>query len=528
MMLALPAGSAEAMMSVRRQALASTNTWPTTSPEGLGLPRFANWPRQIVDVEPQRRGDREDGRERRVPGRASLQRSERPGCQPSLKGDVLLAECSSKTSTPDVWAERATRIIELHLCELTANRKCVPGHLFPETCCSHARTRLPSQGGAGKEPRDGMSIMGASVGQRLVLPMRRRALALAAPRPSLREASMLRRVTRPMLVVGTLVLLAGCTSVNGHLYPSFAAPSPTPASAAVSSTSGSAKTGDASENRRQAILAKLDEARRIAGGDVLQAPLIASLLASDQLDSADQVAEQALSWAKTNRAAIDADAARRKVAADAEAARKAEEADRKQKGDDAMALCLSDPAKCKDACAKNVAAYECAVLGAMYAHGDKQLGLTAPDYRRALSILKAGCVAGNTMTCTAERNLRENAGSCIGATCTALCDAGLGNACATQATAFSDGNGVPRNPAAANELLKKACAYDSANGCFRLAAAYINGIGMRRNIAAAREPLMKACDLGESMACQTYCEMLGLSQARAFDARCNQPPPGTR
>ena len=138
----------------RRWALASVNSWPTTATEGLRLLALPDGASQVVYVEPERRRDRQDRRERRVARLTSLKSAKTPRCEPSLVRDVFLAERGTKAGTPDVPAQARDEVVELHAGEVTANRKCEPGHMIPETCCSNegSGVRLqsaPGNGGGG-------------------------------------------------------------------------------------------------------------------------------------------------------------------------------------------------------------------------------------------------------------------------------------------------------------------------------------------------------------------------------------------
>jgi soluble cytochrome b562 len=94
------------------------------------------------------------------------------------------------------------------------------------------------------------------------------------------------------------------------------------------------------------------------------------------------------------------------------AARKKEAEEMKAASEATLARCEGDMGKCRDACAKDVASYECAVLGVMYQNTDKvwlkqHLGLNAPDDQKAASMLQAGCVGGSKFACNLKTKLDE-------------------------------------------------------------------------------------------------------------------------
>ena len=94
--------------------LPSVNSRTTTSSERLRLPALPDGAGQVVNVEPQGGGDRQDGRERGVPRLPPLQGSERARREPCLEGDMLLAQCGTEPGTPDVPTQTLDEIVKLH------------------------------------------------------------------------------------------------------------------------------------------------------------------------------------------------------------------------------------------------------------------------------------------------------------------------------------------------------------------------------------------------------------------------------
>jgi len=162
--------------------LPPVNSRTTTSSERLRLPALPDGAGQVVNVEPQGDGDRQDGRERGVPRLPPLQGSERARREPRLEGDMLLAQCGTEPGTPDVPTQTLDEIVKLHARQGTANGKCIPGHMMPETCCSNAGTRLPSQDAHGD-----------------------RAVSVREP------GAVMKRIVSKVAVTALLVLLSGCT-----------------------------------------------------------------------------------------------------------------------------------------------------------------------------------------------------------------------------------------------------------------------------------------------------------------------------
>ncbi len=135
-------------------------TWAAASAERLRLLALADRPRQVVDVESERRGHGEQGRERRVAGLSPLKSAEAPSSEPGTVCHVLLAQCRAKARTPDVPAKARDEVVELHPREGTASRKYVPGYMIPETCCLNGGTRVPLQVALGEPCGCGASVPG--------------------------------------------------------------------------------------------------------------------------------------------------------------------------------------------------------------------------------------------------------------------------------------------------------------------------------------------------------------------------------
>jgi TPR repeat protein len=273
------------------------------------------------------------------------------------------------------------------------------------------------------------------------------------------------------------------------------------------------------KDRVATIQAKLAEANRISDAGLAHQMAAKNALAQGDLATADREADAALDAA--NRQV--ANAQERARAADAVAAAQQGAATTQQSAIDAAeAECDADLPQCQAVCATSTASEKCPHLAALVGSGDPRISKTGENIPLARAIAKRSCAAGNDHGCTVLTNVNNVDANCSDEpSCKARCNAGVGSACVAWGDLYKTGNGVPKSLARANTLYQQACDADSSRGCFLIAAAYIEGIGVRRNIQAAHDPLVKACDLGEQMACQTYCEMLGLN--RMADARCVGP-----
>lgn len=81
------------------------------------------------------------------------------------------------------------------------------------------------------------------------------------------------------------------------------------------------------------------------------------------------------------------------------------------------------------------------------------------------------------------------------------CDEGDVDGCGSLAYAYSEGDGVPLNPARAVELYTKTCDQGSLWACGNLGVHYDNGEGIAEDAARAATLYRKACDGGEAFAC---------------------------
>jgi hypothetical protein len=153
------------------------------------------------------------------------------------------------------------------------------------------------------------------------------------------------------------------------------------------------------EARREAISAKLVEARALAGTtDVPEVLTAQSAIDGGQLDEAERAADAAMVKARRiasgKQAGTAADAVRNKAAVDLAAAVAA-----------GGAICDGDIPKCRATCAHDVTSHACLRLGALYEQGDPRVGLKAPDYRAASGTYTAGCAGGAKLACEAGAKL---------------------------------------------------------------------------------------------------------------------------
>ncbi len=81
------------------------------------------------------------------------------------------------------------------------------------------------------------------------------------------------------------------------------------------------------------------------------------------------------------------------------------------------------------------------------------------------------------------------------------CDNDYMDACRMLGVLYSNGNGVSKNLAKANELFSKSCDNNEMKACRNLGLLYANGDGVEKNYAKAAELFQKACDGNEMKGC---------------------------
>lgn len=191
----------------------------------------------------------------------------------------------------------------------------------------------------------------------------------------------------------------------------------------------------------------------------------------------------------------------------------------KQAFDDDTAACNADVPGCQQGCSTNPGSNKCVVIAELFATGDSRVAKAGPNAAKGRDMAKAACAAGNKFACGLAEKINGQAANCSSpAVCSTYCNAQFGDACASLAMLYIDGEGVAKNFATAVSFLRRSCDLASGTGCYQLGLAYLQGVGVQKDIAAARTPLTKACDLGTLLACSQYCSMLGLDQAR--EPRC--------
>lgn len=182
-----------------------------------------------------------------------------------------------------------------------------------------------------------------------------------------------------------------------------------------------------------------------------------------------------------------------------------------------MGACRSDLAQCERDCAANAASDACWAFATTVSDGVAPTLDSNP--RRGRELAHRSCTAGNPTGCRALQIIGNHDAGCSDiASCQTRCDAGVGNACVLLGQTYENGTGVPRNPARAFAFYQKGCDAEASRACFLVGGAYLQGSVVPRNVQTARDPLVKACDLGEMLACQAFCELLGTS--RFVEPRC--------
>ena len=85
-----------------------------------------------------------------------------------------------------------------------------------------------------------------------------------------------------------------------------------------------------------------------------------------------------------------------------------------------------------------------------------------------------------------------------------LCDAGEALACTDYGFTFSQGAGVPADPARAASLYERACTLGAADGCFNLALLLRDGRGVPEDRVRSEALLRDTCEGGKSESCLMY------------------------
>jgi len=180
----------------------------------------------------------------------------------------------------------------------------------------------------------------------------------------------------------------------------------------------------------------------------------------------------------------------------------------------ANALCASIAA-CQTACtAADQAA--CWRLGYKYWDGDG----VPKNYAKGGALIRAACAANNKVACSSVALLRDQADNCADmASCTELCNREIFKACSKVASEYLKGGRIPKNPARAQELYKKACDGGDGAGCNDLGMMNWNGNGIPQGRAAAQRYLKKSCDAGFDLGCQSLIGVVCVNEAKAQTQR---------
>ncbi len=100
---------------------------------------------------------------------------------------------------------------------------------------------------------------------------------------------------------------------------------------------------------------------------------------------------------------------------------------------------------------------------------------------------------------------------------TASCDSAYFEACAYLGLMYANATGVPKSPAKASGLYRKACEGGAAIGCTRLGALFDGGIGVQKDEAAAAGFYRKGCDGNDPSGCSNLGSMYASGDGVAKD-----------
>jgi WD40 repeat protein/TPR repeat protein len=128
-------------------------------------------------------------------------------------------------------------------------------------------------------------------------------------------------------------------------------------------------------------------------------------------------------------------------------------------------------------------------------------------YARAASMAKASCDQGRGDACALLARMYDGEGlprdkAAAVAHRARGCDLGSGGACYGLGIEYVNGAGVPTDLQKANVVFSKACSAGEVMGCVELARSYEEGRGMAPNIVLARTFYFKACQMGHTRMCE--------------------------